>query len=126
MTPTEREQDHQLTEDIRLVGSILGDVIRDQAGDDVFDLVETVRRQSVAHRREGDEGIAPETVAALAASPPDHQISVIKAFDLFAPAGERRRRRPPCPPPPPSLGGKSSTAGNLRTHARAAGRSRSR
>ncbi|MEZ5216675.1 MAG: phosphoenolpyruvate carboxylase [Ilumatobacteraceae bacterium] len=125
MTPTEREQDHQLTEDIRLVGSILGDVIRDQAGDDVFDLVETVRRQSVAHRREGDEGIAPETVAALAASPPDHQISVIKAFDLFAllanvaedvhHARRRRHHRSAGSPPQPG------TFGHMRGRLAAAG-----
>ena len=39
-----------LVEDIRLLGRILGEVIREQEGKDAFDLVERVRQLSVAYR----------------------------------------------------------------------------
>ena len=42
-------------EDVRLLGRILGDVIRDQAGERVFDLIEDIRRASVAWRRDGGD-----------------------------------------------------------------------
>ncbi|MFM9881534.1 MAG: phosphoenolpyruvate carboxylase, partial [Burkholderiales bacterium] len=37
-----------LVDDIRLLGRILGDVIREQEGKDAFELVERVRKLSVA------------------------------------------------------------------------------
>ena len=41
-----------LVEDIRLLGRILGDVIREQEGDDIFALIEQIRQLSVAFRRD--------------------------------------------------------------------------
>jgi phosphoenolpyruvate carboxylase len=39
-------------EDIRLLGRILGDVIREQEGEAAFELIEQVRQLSVAFRRD--------------------------------------------------------------------------
>ncbi|MEC8730442.1 MAG: phosphoenolpyruvate carboxylase, partial [Actinomycetota bacterium] len=39
------------SDDIRLLGKLLGDVVREQAGDDTFNLVENVRRLAVDGRR---------------------------------------------------------------------------
>jgi phosphoenolpyruvate carboxylase len=39
-----------LVDDIRLLGRILGDVIREQEGKEAFDLVERVRQLAVAYR----------------------------------------------------------------------------
>ena len=39
-----------LMEDIRLLGRILGDVIREQEGQAAFELIERVRQLSVAYR----------------------------------------------------------------------------
>ena len=50
----ETGKDQPLKDDIRLLGRILGDVIRDQDGDAAFDLVEQVRKLSVAFRRHAD------------------------------------------------------------------------
>ena len=41
------DKDSPLREDIRMLGRLLGDTIRDQEGADVFDLVERIRINSV-------------------------------------------------------------------------------
>ena len=43
-----------LVDDIRLLGRILGDVIREQEGDEAFELIERVRQLSVAYRLKRD------------------------------------------------------------------------
>src|SRR5215470_20175648 len=55
--PVRRAKDNErpLLEDIRLLGRILGDVIREQEGPEVFDLVERIRKLSVAFRRDADQ-----------------------------------------------------------------------
>ena len=54
LTPSRRTKDNErpLVEDIRLLGRILGDVIREQEGHDAFELVERVRH--VGGRARGD------------------------------------------------------------------------
>ena len=49
------DKDLPLIEDIRLLGRILGDVIREQEGGPAYELVEQVRQLSVAFRRDADE-----------------------------------------------------------------------
>ena len=60
-----RENERPLVEDIRLLGRILGDVIRDQDGTDAFELIEQIRKLSVAFRRHADQEAdhAPERCA---------------------------------------------------------------
>ena len=41
-----------LRDDIRLLGGMLGDTVREQAGTATFDLVESIRRTSLRFRRE--------------------------------------------------------------------------
>ena len=48
------EKNRPLVEDIRLLGRILGDVIREQEGTDAFELIERVRKLSVAFRLKSD------------------------------------------------------------------------
>ena len=48
------EKNRPLVEDIRLLGRILGDVIREQEGKDAFELIERVRKLSVAYRLKSD------------------------------------------------------------------------
>ena len=50
---SQASKDAALSDDIRLLGRLLGDVVREQAGDEVFDLVEDVRQRAVAERRDG-------------------------------------------------------------------------
>src|SRR6516165_5319199 len=46
-----REATEPMREDIRLLGSILGDTVREQNGEEVFDLVERARVESFRVRR---------------------------------------------------------------------------
>ena len=48
------EEDARLRNDIRLLGRILGDTVRDQEGADVFDLVERIRQTSIRFHRDDD------------------------------------------------------------------------
>ncbi len=88
-----------LGDDIRLLGRLLGDVVREQAGDDTFDLIESVRRVAVTARRNGTSSVA-ELEALLGPQPIDRVLNVIRAFDwlsLLANTAEdlhvERRRR---------------------------------
>ena len=48
------EKNRPLVDDIRLLGRILGDVIREQEGSEAFELIERVRQLSVAYRLKKD------------------------------------------------------------------------
>lgn len=76
------EADAPLRQDIRLLGSILGDVIREQAGPRVFALVEETRRRAVeGRRRDGDfSALAPH----LEELSDEDALVVIRAFSLFS------------------------------------------
>ncbi|MDF8265099.1 phosphoenolpyruvate carboxylase [Luteipulveratus flavus] len=71
-----------LREDIRLLGGLLGDVIREQEGERVFGLVEEARRRAFAVRRQevDREGFA-DLFRDLSTQDSLH---VIRAFSLFA------------------------------------------
>mgnify|MGYP006999174261 CR=1 FL=1 len=71
-----------LRDDIRLLGGILGDVVREQEGERVFELVEQARKKALAVRRqevdrEGFAELFHETSTRDA-------LHVIRAFSLFA------------------------------------------
>ena len=55
------KKDEPLREDIRFLGRILGDVVRDQEGDYTFEIVEKIRKTSIRFHRDAD---APATCAA--------------------------------------------------------------
>jgi phosphoenolpyruvate carboxylase len=81
-TRTGREATEPMREDIRLLGTILGDTIREQNGDEVFDLVERARVASFRVRR---SEIERAEVAGLFEGIDIHQaIPVIRAFSHFA------------------------------------------
>ena len=50
-TKVGREATEPMREDIRLLGAILGETVREQNGEDVFDLVERARVESFRVRR---------------------------------------------------------------------------
>ncbi|MFD6896579.1 phosphoenolpyruvate carboxylase [Rhodococcus sp. NPDC060086] len=71
-----------LRDDIRLLGGMLGTVVREHAGDEIFDLVEAARVASFQIRRSELE--RPELAARLAAVPTADAIPVVRAFSHFA------------------------------------------
>ena len=81
-TRTGREATEPMREDIRLLGAILGDTVREQNGDEVFDLVERARVASFRVRR---SEIERAEVAGMFEGIDIHQaIPVIRAFSHFA------------------------------------------
>ncbi|MCF6386007.1 phosphoenolpyruvate carboxylase [Mycobacterium sp. MBM] len=81
-TQVGREATEPMREDIRLLGAILGDTVRDQNGDAVFDLVERARVESFRVRR---SEIDRAELAGLFRDIDVHQaIPVIRAFTHFA------------------------------------------
>ena len=73
-----------LVDDIRLLGRILGDVIREQEGKDAFELVERVRQLSVAYRLKRDAHAGRALDRLLTSLSGDRTVSVIRAFSYFS------------------------------------------
>ena len=78
------KDERPLVEDIRLLGRILGDVIREQEGEAAFELVEQVRKLSVAFRRDADQEADRALKKLLKGLPSDQTVSVIRAFTYFS------------------------------------------
>jgi phosphoenolpyruvate carboxylase len=81
---TEADKDGPLVEDIRLLGRLLGDVIREQAGQAAFDLIEQIRQLSVAFRRDANTDADRALKALLKDLSDDQTVSVIRAFTYFS------------------------------------------
>ncbi len=73
-----------LVEDIRLLGRILGDVIREQEGAEAFELIERVRQLSVAYRLKKDASAGRVLDRLLKNLSGDQTVSVIRAFSYFS------------------------------------------
>jgi phosphoenolpyruvate carboxylase len=69
--------------EIRLLGSLLGQVIAEQAGPELLDLVERVRRTTIRLRHGDDPSLRAGLVAELAALDPDRAEVVVRAFSLY-------------------------------------------
>ena len=78
------KKDQPLIDDIRLLGRLLGDVIREQEGAQTFELIEQIRQLSVAFRRDADQAADRQLKALLQALSDDQAVSVIRAFTYFS------------------------------------------
>jgi phosphoenolpyruvate carboxylase len=83
-TREKRDSERPLVEDIRLLGRILGDVIRVQEGHESYELVEQIRKLSVAFRRDADHEADKALKKLLKSLPGDRAVSVIRAFTYFS------------------------------------------
>ena len=79
-----RSNERPLVEDIRLLGRILGDVIREQDGGAAFELIEQVRKLSVAFRLDADHEADKALKKLLTSLSADQTVSVIRAFTYFS------------------------------------------
>ncbi|OZF43976.1 phosphoenolpyruvate carboxylase [Rhodococcus sp. 14-2470-1b] len=84
VTPTTqgRELTEPLREDIRYLGGILGDIIREHEGPAVFDLVERARVESFAVRR--SEGERDDSLGIYADLDVAQAVPLIRAFSHFS------------------------------------------
>ena len=77
-------KDLPLREDIRLLGRILGDTLREQEGEAAFELVENVRRSSVLFRKTQQHADRIELEHLLDHLTPHDTLSVVRAFSYFS------------------------------------------
>ena len=83
-TAKQKLNERPLVEDIRLLGRILGDVIREQEGAAAFELIEQIRKLSVAFRRDEDHTADKALKKLLKGLSGDQTVSVIRAFTYFS------------------------------------------
>ncbi len=76
--------DAPLYEDIRLLGSILGDTVRYQEGPAAFDRIETIRQTSVRFYKDENGRDRRELVALVASLTAEQAVSVIRGFSYFS------------------------------------------
>ncbi|MBW3568078.1 MAG: phosphoenolpyruvate carboxylase, partial [Proteobacteria bacterium] len=75
-------KDQGLRDDVRLLGTLVGDVIREQGGDMLFDRVENVRDAAI-RRREGDDRASIELAAQLRKLDPLEARELVRAFSTY-------------------------------------------
>ncbi len=78
------DKDQPLREDIRLLGRLLGDTLREQQGDELFNLVEQIRQMAVRFRRNGQAGARAELQLILSGLSADATVVVARAFTYFS------------------------------------------
>ncbi|MDP2762434.1 MAG: phosphoenolpyruvate carboxylase [Sideroxyarcus sp.] len=84
VTTTISSKDAPLREDIRLLGRILGDTLREQEGSATFDLIESIRRAAVNFRKTQDERDGEKLEQMLDALSPEETLLVVRAYSYFS------------------------------------------
>ncbi|RYB05659.1 phosphoenolpyruvate carboxylase [Lichenibacterium ramalinae] len=77
-------KDQPLIDDIRLLGSMLGDIVREHEGETCFTIVENVRRLSVSYQRDNDDRAGHALELILRGLTPSQAVSVMRAFSYFS------------------------------------------
>ena len=80
----ESDKDVPLRDDIRLLGQILGDTVREQEGDEVFELVEQIRRASIRFHRDNEIAARRELEATLDSLSADQTLAIVRAYSYFS------------------------------------------
>lgn len=74
--------DKELRADINLLGEFLGEVIREQAGEELFELEEHIRRTAKQWRQK-ESGALDELMQTINDLDSEESLTIIKAFSLF-------------------------------------------
>jgi phosphoenolpyruvate carboxylase len=69
--------------EVRLLGALLGQVISEQAGDDLFELVERTRRRTLALRDHDDQTAREALAQELGELPIERAEAIVRAFALY-------------------------------------------
>jgi phosphoenolpyruvate carboxylase len=75
-------KDQPLRDDVRILGTLVGDLLRDQGGEGLFDLVENARLRSI-RRREDNEKPGEELSELVSNLDLDMAMEVIRAFSTY-------------------------------------------
>ncbi len=80
----EAEKDLPLRDDIRLLGRLLGDTVREQEGESIYGIVEQIRQTSIRFHRDNDAPAREELEAILDGLTPAQTIQIVRAFSHFS------------------------------------------
>ena len=78
------DKDLPLRDDIRFLGRILGDTLRHQEGEVIFQLIEGIRQTAIRYRRTGDDRARIQLEHGLDGLSPEDTIAVVRAFSYFS------------------------------------------
>ncbi len=78
------DKDSPLRDDIRLLGRVLGDTVRDQEGEAMFNLIELIRTSSIRFRRDDDLAARQGLEGELNGLSVDQALIVVRAFSYFS------------------------------------------
>ncbi|MBS0298406.1 MAG: phosphoenolpyruvate carboxylase [Proteobacteria bacterium] len=78
------DKDLPLREDIRFLGRLLGDTLREQDGDGAFELVENIRQTAIRFHRDQDLKAREELDAILNRLSDKDSLSVVRGFSYFS------------------------------------------
>src|SRR5919112_619077 len=78
------EKDFPLRDDIRLLGRLLGDTIREQEGEAAYDIVERIRQTSIRFHRDEDQAARRELETILNSLSRGRTNQIIRAYSYFS------------------------------------------
>ncbi|MDP2824756.1 MAG: phosphoenolpyruvate carboxylase [Sulfuritalea sp.] len=84
MTKPRDDKDQPLREDIRLLGRLLGDTVREQEGLALFERVEQIRQLALRFHRDDDPAAREEMESVLRDLPRESTNMVVRAFSYFS------------------------------------------
>ncbi len=79
---TFEDKDQALRDDVRTLGAMLGDLIREQSGDALFEFVENARLRAI-RRREGNEKPGESLADLVSGLEPKQALQVIRSFSTY-------------------------------------------
>ncbi len=79
---TFEEKDQSLRDDVRILGTMVGELIREQNGDELFEMVENARLRAI-RRREGNEKPGEELATLLQGLDPATALQLVRGFSTY-------------------------------------------
>jgi phosphoenolpyruvate carboxylase len=79
---TFEDKDQALRDDVRTLGAMLGDLIREQSGDELYEFVENARLRAI-RRREGNEKPGEELAELVGGLEANEALQVIRSFSTY-------------------------------------------
>ena len=79
---TFEDKDQALRDDVRTLGAMVGDLIREQSGDELYEFVENARLRAI-RRREGNEKPGEELAELVGGLDADEALQVIRSFSTY-------------------------------------------
>ncbi|MEL7187160.1 MAG: phosphoenolpyruvate carboxylase, partial [Pseudomonadota bacterium] len=76
------DKEQAMRDDVRMLGAMVGDLIREQSGEELFEFVENARVRAI-RRREGNEKPGEELSALVSDLDSEWALQVIRSFSTY-------------------------------------------